>query len=554
MKFFDAAAAMDVSNDATPDALYSNPAYLLPDDSPATPTRSSYLNDLPPVLMWSPTSPKTRSQGKKATQQSETFVDFQFVECELVFFVSSHRTNTAFGIKQGDHATPYACFARLLCNLMEGDDLDKVPDKIVEITKIFLPEEAKLFDKILTDYHKKNPLKREQRKNITQTYRSAISAQSIVKKIMPEIAQFLTPEELVRLNFDLGIIEDNQEALPELREALKLNEIRSLAELIKKMANKALEKMNSDQHVSFLRSDSAETKKSNPIKTSLCGLSALDRLISVLPTNYNSLARDDLMQNIQSEDLQKVAELVFESHSKFKTGLKRLFGLLPSTEENQVEAVAFDRRIQGFKGNNLGLMAFIIGKLQAVKVEDVGCQLIIDLFDFSFLEHAADANILETLAIISIKHLAIISKCFPAIGNNPDLKIKLEESFLRDGVLNQNGWDKFQVNTTIGKSLLDFDLLMQKIIEISKKPKYQAMAKCLSLDNLKDKMSQNIKKRKEPETSLDSSVADNHNELGDSSASAITGQAGLGSRVAAKHDRPGKSPTSATIGQKSKKR
>jgi hypothetical protein len=293
--------------------------------------------------------------------------------------------------------------------------------------------------------------------------------------------------------------------LNKVKQSLKASEDNLRYKLAAKISDTFLRELNMDDYVAFAKVTESDPQEANRVKYSVYALSSLNKLLGLVSIkDLVQLEAKQIVNKIADQDLDKIHEQIFLSNSKFKTGLKRLLGLLPETEETKIALSEFDKKIKGFEeeANKKELLIFIFEKLKTIDIKGKASELVISLFDFKYLDHQADHEILKTLSIVCIRHLAIINQCFPNISANPDLKAKLEEGFLENGVLKKSGWENFEAKiktaTRSGFQLkrLDFNLLVAKIKEISQTGKYCEMAKCLSLAELSERSGIGIKKCK----------------------------------------------------------
>jgi hypothetical protein len=491
---------------------------------PRTPTTGPSRS---PICPPSPITPSRRSRYQATTQETEPLIDFVIDNAtfEPTFYVSSKRPYTEHGLrKQEAHASPYICFLHMVYNLMTNNDIKLAPERILAIVNIFLPDQEDRFNVIVQNYRDriKELLDPSERKIVNQVNRSTIGLTDELSRLLDDSTFKALLESMPSATFphltSLGaiksyhqIISVNRDKLSKVKKTLSFNEVNLLCQLIKDMANEMLKSMNMDTAVSFLKIEESDSKDSDPVKIARYGLCALDILIGLLPSNYASLKNEEIIEQITDLDVEKIHEITSISNSQFKTGLKKLCGLLPAnTDARKSEGGKFDRKIKKLeqKDDKKELLIFIIEKLRVINVVGTISKLVTELFDFKYCQHQQTPDIMHILAIVCAKHLAIAGQCFLNLSSE-DLKKEWQKSFLTDGVLKENGWSQFQVMTAGNRKsskvvrTLDSNLLIQEINGLSSDPKYSKIVECLSLE---DSVKATDRKRKSgvSETILDS--------------------------------------------------
>ena len=489
---------------------------------PSTP-ELPILSSLNPI---SPLSPHFGSRVTRMIPEQEIFVDFVIEEGEPIFYVSSDRPDTILGKVQAKHVTPYTCFLQLIYNLLDNDDIRKAIDNVVEIANIFLPDKKNISGSIFQNYESK--IKglsdaRDARKRATQFARASLQLVNEINVVRPQLASELqshasgqhpefTSGQVVEES--ISIIQSNPSFETHIRELMRAHEVRLLCDLVKEMTNTILKELNKDEFTSFLAADDdKDPNEGSKVRNARCGLHSLDQLI-------NLIGRTD--ERPEAQDLERIYDLTFTERSQFKTGLKTLLGLLPATNDAiKSEGEKFDREIKQFKVKSKErLLIFIREKLSKIDTGLVASHLVIDLFDFKFSSYGSKDDIQNILPAVCARHLAIINKCFPGLSSNKDLKVKLEENFLRLGVLNKSGWDQLEIVTARPKKGLDsnssnlnFNSLVKKITKLSQTEKYSQMVQCLSLTELASQSDHKVKRRRsgDDQKQLDSQDIANDN-------------------------------------------
>ncbi len=525
--FYNQTFQTDIPNTLMTDAAPSTP--------PRTPIKTISSESINPI---SPQSPSFFLKVMPMTDDSETFVNFELDENnEPIFYITSNRPNTRYGRRQAEHATPYTCLIEMIYNALQGEEIYSAITKVVEIVNIFLPDKEMTFGDIVQNHDAKITeltVAREARKSATQLTRAGHHIASELKHMSPKLTEELkshqseqfpefTSAEVIDRN--IGIIEAGylNDIGNKIKKAMRNSETTTLCNLAKEIANKTLIELNKDDFVAFLATDGSDkdSKEGSRVRNARCGLYSLNQLINLLPKASTTI------EQISDQEPEKIHDLTFAERSRFKTGLKVLLGLLPvANEEIKAKGNKFDKEIKELENKDTKeLLKFIREKLDEIDIQKVASQLVIDLFDFKHDSKSAIADVPHVLSIICIRHLAIMSICFPKISANTELKAELERNFLNLGVLQQSGWNNLEVavqtkskKRPVQSAKLDFRSLVQKIKLLSEDEKYSKMAKRLSLTELSETPSETIasQKRLKPEKQgvekpLDSTKIANHN-------------------------------------------
>lgn len=475
-------SSLEDSNPLLSNTLLPQLEDLLPRERPSTPIMPIIAS-----LPVSPTSPSTAISSRLLSRDKSIMIKYELDENgQPVFFITSdYRPVTIYGTTQGHHVTPYTCFIQLVLNLLENEDINDAILKISEVTNILLPDAANKTAGIFKTLEKKlEKLKQVRLRRKAATWFTRVASRAMKAFYDRGLGDSSVPEDL---KSDIGAaLLMGPDLEGSIRDGLKLSEITMLCDIVEEMANSVLKGLNSDEYISFLAMDGAtDYNEGNRVKNARCGLFALNAIKDFLSTEG--------LNAIQSSYLDRIYDLTYAERSPFKRGLKKLLGLLPVTDYNESRGEEFDRQIKALENRDKKeLLKFITDRLKTINIKELATRLIIDLFDFKYSENVNRPDIENILAIVCARHLVIANMCFPKIFSDDKLKAKLEENFLRLGVLKEGEWENLAIATyrsgkkrkSFGADSLNYNLLIDKISELSKCERYGAMTGSLSLPEL----------------------------------------------------------------------
>jgi hypothetical protein len=376
---------------------------------------------------------------------------------------------------QGDHVTAYVNFLEMICIAVDDEEVEKIPDRIVEIAKCVLDvDHHGAFEASLQEFkmHQKKHLSREDRKKLTRLLRELM----LLNK-SNRLTGVMSPSGIETVA-NLG----QPDAIEIIKKTMKDGDKLLLVSAINKLGEDFLKNIQKGSDIAFakipLSQQSEEEKKESKaegtvVKMASYGLKSLSKLMK-LKININAIneakaAEDDSIEKssvtafvkdltMKGSTLKSGLVVICEAFVKSEiTDLTKRKGEAKKYIEKMIKTILdedFDQQLpillklaDGIIDNksqeNIAKLALKVGNLFE------------DMFDFRYARHNKQGEYAEYLLYkLVARHIVIMFTAFGGLKElSSDIQQKIINSFIEQGVLAKEGWNNCSVAISDGTAI-----------------------------------------------------------------------------------------------------
>lgn len=326
----------------------------------------------------------------------------------ILISISDNRPPTALGNTQGDHVTAYKSFLEMLASAMQGRNIKNIPKYLNSLAVSILPDKKDKFNVMLKILNEK------------------------VSKVVTKSQQDEAIRALKAKKIDPNTIENT-------RALYKSARIDIYKDVVRLMGQVFLQEVNLDEATAFKKEGQSDKTEGARVKKAIHALKAVDDLLSI----------DDA----DNKQLNYFYENYIKTGAPYKDGANAIFGekAVKILDKSWSKLGSKDKRnkIKGLYNDN---------------VVDKIADFFGDLFDFQYQKHKDRLDVPTLLYEVTAKRIIIMFHAFEKLQNiDNNAKDKIIDKFLKDKVLENQGWRQFKIKQGKKKTELTLDILKLRL-------------------------------------------------------------------------------------------